>query len=379
MNSDLSLNPNSTSPVITFAEDRPLPGKIMVVGVGNAGVNAISRMSQSGTSGVELVAANTDVRALRLSQAPTKLQIGARVTHGYGCGGVPERGRQAALEDTESLNELLEGEDMVFVTGGLGSGTCTGAAPVIASIASSAGALTVAVVSLPFGFQGRKRRQYADTALRELQQVADTVIAIANENLLTAVGQESSLEEALRHADNVLCHAVQAISETITKPGIINLDIADLRTVMAGSGMGMIGTGVAAGVNRSVKAAESALSSPLLEVADLRGAHAALINIAAGRNSLTLHETRSAVTVVEEAVRTENLVVGAVYDDALGDTMRLAVVVTGIGSNREAHYIPSGTEATASWEPLLGRATPRARNGGNLSNLDVPTFRRQAG
>ncbi|MBP1691635.1 MAG: cell division protein FtsZ, partial [Bacteroidetes bacterium] len=222
------------SPVrITFDEDHQAPARIKVVGVGGAGGNAVNRMIQARIEGVEFIAANTDIQALRNSHAPVKLQIGSKLTNGLGCGAIPERGRQAALEDTERIIELLDGADMIFITGGMGGGTATGAAPIIASLATELGALTVGVVTKPFSFEGKKRMMHAEEGVRELKEVVDTLITIPNERLLYAMGPDALLEDSFRYADDVLCQAVQGISDIITMPGIVNVDFADVRTIMA--------------------------------------------------------------------------------------------------------------------------------------------------
>ena len=248
---------------ISFDEDRQPPAKIKVIGVGGAGGNAVNRMIEANIGGVEFIAANTDIQALRNSNASVKLQIGAKLTNGLGCGAVPEKGRQAALDDTKQIIEHLEGADMVFVTAGMGGGTGTGAAPVIASLATELGALTVGVVTKPFVFEGRKRLRHADEGLKELQKIVDTLITIPNERLLAAMGENALLEDSFRYADDVLCQAVQGISDIITMPGIVNVDFADVRTIMTGKGMALMGTGMAEGQNRAVEAAKRAISSPL--------------------------------------------------------------------------------------------------------------------
>jgi cell division protein FtsZ len=256
----------------SFDEDHQPPARIKVMGIGGAGGNAINRMIQAKIGGVEFIAANTDVQALRSSAAPIKLQLGAKLTNGLGCGAIPERGRQAALEDTERIIELLDGADMVFITAGMGGGTGTGASPIVANLAAELDALTVGVVTKPFNFEGKKRLQHADDGIRELREVVDTLIIIPNERLLYAMGSEALLEESFRYADDILCQAVQGISDIITMPGIVNVDFADVRTIMAGKGMALMGTGIAEGQNRAVEAAQRAISSPLLEETSIRGA-----------------------------------------------------------------------------------------------------------
>jgi len=312
-----------------FDEDRKVPAKIKVVGIGGAGGNAVNRMIQSRIEGVEFIAANTDLQALRHSMAPIKLQMGAKLTNGLGCGAIPEKGRQAALEDTERIIELLDGADMVFITGGMGGGTCTGAAPIVASLATELGALTVAVVTKPFSFEGKKRQTHAEEGIRDLRESVDTLISIPNERLLYAMDAEALLEDSFRYADDVLCQAVQGISDIITMPGIVNVDFADVRTIMGGKGMALMGTGIAEGLNRAVEAAQRAISSPLLEETSIKGAKGVLINITATRESLRLHEVDAAARIIEEAAAPEDTIFGAVYDDAMGYRIKITVIATG--------------------------------------------------
>jgi cell division protein FtsZ len=340
-----------------FDEDRKPPAKIKVVGIGGAGGNAVNRMIQSKIEGVEFIAANTDLQALRHSMAPIKLQMGAKLTNGLGCGAIPEKGRQAALEDTERIIELLNGADMVFITGGMGGGTCTGAAPIVASLATELGALTVAVVTKPFTFEGKKRLTHAEEGIRDLRESVDTLISIPNERLLYAMDAEALLEDSFRYADDVLCQAVQGISDIITLPGIVNVDFADVRTIMGGKGMALMGTGIAEGPNRSVEAAQRAISSPLLEETSIRGAKGVLINITATRNSLKLHEVDAAARIVEEAAAPEDTIFGAVYDDTMGDCIKITVIATGFNQ--------TGIERAKG-------LNEHARSGNNVVPLNVP-------
>lgn len=360
----------------TFAEDRLLPVKIMVIGVGGAGGNAVDRMIQATIEGVELVAANTDIQALGRSQAPVKLQIGARITGGLGCGGVPELGRRAALEDTERILDLVEGIDMVFITGGFGGGTCTGAAPVIASLATDAGALTVAVVTKPFSFLGKKRRTYAEEGIAELKNIVDTLITIPNESLLQAMGEDALLEESFRHADDVLCQAVQGISDIVTKPGIVNVDFADVRTVMGCRGMALMGTGTAEGPNRAVEAAQFAISNPLLEETSIRGAKAVLMNITGRRNNLRLHEAKAAARIIEETIGPEDMIFGAVYDDSMGDRLKVTVIATGFGQNGTDRSEDAGNLPAPNARAQTARTVDSHLALGEV-DLDVPAFRRR--
>ena len=294
--------------------------KIKVIGVGGGGCNAVNRMIRAKVEGVEFIAANTDLQALKLSQAPVKLQLGAKLTKGLGAGANPEVGRKAALEDTEKIIEALEGSDMIFITAGLGGGTGSGAAPVVASLASELGALTVAVVTKPFAFEGKRRMLQAEQALSELVGCVDTVIVIPNERLMETVERGTSFFEAFRIADDILRQAVQGISDIITIPGIINRDFADVKTIMQGQGYAVMGTAVASGSNRAVDAANRAISSPLLEDNSIQGAQGILINVT-GSSSLTLHEVHEASSVIQKAAHENaNIIFGAVLDDAMKES-----------------------------------------------------------
>jgi cell division protein FtsZ len=340
---------DEATPRFSFDTDRQPPAKIKVVGIGGAGGNAVNRMIQAKIEGVDFIAANTDLQALRNSIAPIKLQIGSKLTGGLGCGAIPERGRQAALEDTERIIELLDGADMVFITCGMGGGTGTGAAPVIASLATELSALTVGVVSKPFNFEGKKRMAHADQGINELKEVVDTLITIPNERLLYAMGVDALLEDSFRYADDVLCQAVQGISDIITMPGVVNVDFADVRTIMAGKGMALMGTGVAEGENRAVEAAQRAIASPLLEETSIRGAKGVLINITATRSSLRLQEVDAAAKIIEEAACPEDTIFGAVYDETMGDRIKITVIATGFNYRassealRSSNVIPLGS------------------------------------
>ncbi|HYK91002.1 MAG TPA: cell division protein FtsZ [Acidobacteriota bacterium] len=366
-----------------FDEDRQPPAKIKVVGIGGAGGNAVNRMIQAKIEGVEFIAANTDVQALRHSIAPIKLQIGAKLTNGLGCGAIPERGRQAALEDTERIIELLDGCDMVFITCGMGGGTGTGAAPIVASLATELSALTVGVVTKPFNFEGKKRQLHAEEGIRELKEVVDTLITIPNERLLYAMGADALLEESFRYADDVLCQAVQGISDIITMPGIVNVDFADVRTTMAGKGMALMGTGVAEGQNRAVEAAQRAISSPLLEETSIKGAKGVLINITATRNSLRLHEVDAAAKVIEEVANPEDTIFGAVYDESMGDRIKITVIATGFNQNGSERVKGAGDfgRATGNVVPLAAASDPVKTIDYHVSamkdSLDEPAFRRR--
>src|SRR5947207_13909383 len=290
--------PVNTSTKFLFDEGVRLGASIKVVGIGGGGSNAVNRMIDAGLGGVEFLVANTDVQALRQSKAPVKLQIGAKLTKGLGAGANPEIGRQAALEDTEKVIEALEGADMVFVTTGLGGGTGTGAAPIVASLAAELGALTVAVVTKPFHFEGKRRMAQSEQGLRELRECVDTVITIPNERLLHTVDKTASLTDAFKLADDILRQAVQGISDLIIVPGLINLDFADVKTIMSGMGLALMGAGRASGENRAVEAAKRAISSRLLEDGTIQGARGVLINITGGHD-LLLHEVSEASCIIQ--------------------------------------------------------------------------------
>src|SRR5918993_344643 len=301
--------------------------RIKVVGVGGGGSNAVNRMVTAGLDGVEFIVANTDLQSLRLNPAPNKLQIGAKLTKGLGAGADPNVGRQAALEDTEKLIEALDGADMVFVTTGLGGGT--GTAPVIASLASELGALTIAVVTKPFRFEGRKRQLQAEQGLEELRECVDTVITIPNERLLTTIARTTSLNDAFVTADDVLRQAIQGISDLILVPGLINLDFADVKTIMAGMGIAIMGTGVGEGDGRAMEAANKAVSSPLLEDASLKGARGVIINVTGG-SDLSLIEVREASAIIQEAAHEDaNIIFGAVVDPKMEGRVKITVIATG--------------------------------------------------
>lgn len=314
-----------------------LGARIKVVGIGGGGGNAVNTMISSGLPGVEFITANTDMQALGASLAPTKLQLGTQLTKGLGAGANPDIGRQAALDDSELIRDQLTGADMVFITAGMGGGTGTGGAPVVARIAKEQGALTVAVVTKPFQFEGKKRMRQAEEGMGELKDAVDTLIAIPNQRLLAVAGRNTSLLETFKKADDILLQAVRGISDLITVHGLINLDFADVRTIMAEMGMAMMGAGAANGENRAVEAAQKAISSPLLEDISIHGARGVLINIT-GSHDLSLHEVNEAATLIqEEAHEDANIIFGAVIDEQMGDEIRITVIATGFGeAQREA-------------------------------------------
>src|SRR5271167_2859934 len=313
---------------IHFNEELLNSAKIRVIGVGGGGGNAVNRMIESHLEGVEFVVANTDLQALKLSHAPVKIQLGVKLTNGLGAGANPEVGRKAALEDSDKIIEALEGSDMVFVTTGLGGGTGTGAAPIIASLASEMGALTVAVVTKPFAFEGKRRMQQAERGISELMESVDTTIVIPNEKLL-AVAQDAGFFESFRIADDILRQGVQGISDIITIPGIINRDFADVKAIMAGMGYAVMGAATASGTRRAIEAAQKAIASPLLEAGAIDGARGILINIT-GSASLKLAEVQEACTIIQSAAHEDaNIIFGAVLDEKMKDAVKITVIATG--------------------------------------------------
>lgn len=327
---------------IQFNEEPRNNAKIKVIGVGGGGGNAVNRMISAGVEGVEFIVANTDLQALQMSHAPVKIQLGTKLTSGLGAGANPEVGRRGALEDADKIIEALEGADMVFVTTGLGGGTGTGAAPIIASLASEMGALTVAVVTKPFAFEGRRRMAQAERGLSELIDSIDTTIVIPNEKLL-AVAQNAGFFESFRIADDILRQAVQGISDIITIPGIINRDFADVKTIMAGMGYAVMGTAVAKGERRAIDAAQAAISSPLLEAGAIDGARGILINIT-GSSSLKLAEVNEASTIIQSAAHEDaNIIFGAVQNEKMTDELKITVIATGFKND-----VPSRKDRTVT-------------------------------
>jgi cell division protein FtsZ len=313
---------------ICFNEEARNDARIKVIGVGGGGNNAVNRMIDSGMEHIEFIVANTDLQALRMSRAATKIQLGVKLTNGLGAGANPEIGRKGALEDSDKIIEVLEGADMVFVTAGLGGGTGTGAAPIIASLASEMGALTVAVVTKPFAFEGKRRMQQAERGIAELMESVDTTIVIPNEKLL-AVAENAGFFESFRIADDILRQGVQGISDIITIPGIINRDFADVKAIMAGMGYAVMGTATASGEHRTIEAAQRAIASPLLEAGAIDGARGILINIT-GSNSLKLAEVQQACTIIQGAAHEDaNIIFGAVLDEKMKDAVKITVIATG--------------------------------------------------
>jgi cell division protein FtsZ len=348
---------------IHYHDEIPLGARIKVIGVGGGGNNAVNRMIAANVAGVEFIAANTDVQALQISNAPVKLQLGVKLTSGLGAGANPDVGRRAALEDSDKIIEALEGADMVFVTAGLGGGTGTGAAPVIASLASEMGALTVAVVTRPFAFEGKRRMMQAERGMQELLESVDTVIVIPNEKLL-AVAKDAGFFESFRIADDVLRQGVQGISDIITIPGVINRDFADVKTTMAGMGYAVMGTAMRTGANRAVEAAMAAMASPLLEAGAIDGARGILINIT-GSSSLKLSEVNEASTIIQNAAHEDaNIIFGAVQDETMGDEVKITVIATGFKQQempqRRERMLAEATLPTVRYDvPIQPRVSPR--------------------
>ena len=380
---------------------------IKVIGIGGGGGNAVKQMMQAEIEGVDFICANTDAQALRSSEAATTLQLGTNVTKGLGAGANPEVGRQAALEDREQILSALDGADMVFITAGMGGGTGTGAAPVVANLAKEMGILTVAVVTKPFPFEGRRRMQLATQGIDELSRYVDSLITIPNEKLLTVLGGDMSLLNAFSAANDVLLGAVQGIADLITRPGLINVDFADVRTVMSEMGMAMMGSGAAKGEDRAIVAAEAAIGSPLLEDVNLTGACGILVNITAGMNLSMREFEEVGRTVGEFAAEDANVVVGTVIDPDLDDELRVTVVATGLNrdakAERPVRLVRNATTGDVDYNALADRPAvnrrveareeprpqrtaerqperaPAPESDEQLDYLDIPAFlRRQA-
>jgi cell division protein FtsZ len=343
-------------------ENHHMGARIKVVGVGGGGCNALNTMIDLKLEGVDFIAANTDAQVLKISQSPVKIQLGERITGGRGAGADPEIGKKATLESADLIREALEGSDMVFITAGLGGGTGTGGAPIVANIAKEVGALSVAIVTKPFNFEGRKRHLQAEQGWHELNRYTDTLITIPNQRLITLSGKDMPLLDAFRKADEILYQAAKGISDLILVPGLINLDFADVKTIMSEMGMAMMGMGVASGENRAVEAAQRAISSPLLEDISIHGAKGILLNITGGPD-LTLHEINEASTLIQKETSEEaNIIFGAVIDRRMDGQMRVTVIATGLGAEEEKQerqrrlrVIPDETE----------------------ENMDIPTFLRR--
>ena len=363
---------------------------IKVIGVGGGGGNAVAHMVTAGIDGVEFMCINTDSQALKHAKVKTALQIGCNITKGLGAGADPEVGRQAAMEDRDRIVELVEGCDMLFITAGMGGGTGTGAAPVVAQVASELGILTVAVVTKPFEMEGNKRLFVADHGISELSKYCDSLITIPNQKLLTVLGPQTTLLDAFKSANQVLQGAVQGIAELITRPGLINVDFADVRTVMAETGMAMMGSGAASGENRARAAAEAAVSSPLLEDINLAGAHGILVNVTAGMD-LSIGEFQEVGQIVKQfASEDATVVVGTVIDPELTNQVRVTVVATGLGRPAAAARPPLAAREREAREPLAARDARELRgeapmrvvrraplSSSDYAALDKPTVQRQ--
>jgi len=351
-----------------FEAELDQAAKIKVIGVGGGGGNAVNTMIRSNVEGVEFLTANTDAQALRRSEASMKIQLGGHLTKGLGAGANPEIGRQAAEEDKQRLVEMFEGADMIFVAAGMGGGTGTGAAPIIAAAAKEAGALTVGVVTKPFTREGRQRMKRAEAGIAELREVVDSLVVVPNDRLLGLAGSKMSILDAFKPADDVLRQAVQGISDLITTEGLINVDFADVRTVMSNHGMAMMGIGIAEGERRAAEAAHNAISSPLLEEVDISGAMGVLVNIS-GSSSMTMEEFEEASTIIHEKVHEDaNIIVGLVIDEELGDKIKITAIATGFGDSFE--------EQDAIIDLVDDRSQTLAQISAN-TNLDVPTHIRK--
>lgn len=372
------------SEVFELIDSCPQTAVIKVIGVGGGGGNAIEHMVKANVEGVEFICANTDAQALRNTSAKTVLQLGTDVTKGLGAGANPEIGRQAAMEDVDRIRDVLEGADMVFITAGMGGGTGTGGAPVVAEIAKELGALTVAVVTRPFPFEGRKRILAAEEGIRALSQKVDSLITIPNEKLLSVLGKGVSLLDAFKAANNVLLGAVQGISELITRPGLINVDFADVRTVMSEMGVAMMGTGIAKGENRAKEAAEAAIASPLLDDIDLAGAKGVLVNVTAGMD-LSISEFEEVGDAIKNFTSDNaTVIVGTVIDPQMNDELRVTLVATGLGNavtgsswaQEKADY-REGTRRQYGAKNYV--ATPKVKETATeeLDYLDIPAFLRR--
>jgi len=367
--------------------DSTTSAKLKVIGVGGAGGNAVNRMIGAGLRGVDFIAANTDLQALNQSLAPTRLQVGKVSTRGLGSGGDPAQGRRAAEEDEQALMDALSDSDMVFITAGMGGGTGTGGAPIVASLARQTGALTVAVVTKPFAFEGRRRMRQAEEGLAELRNEVDTLIIIPNERLLAVVDKGTSLTDAFAVADEVLLKATKGISDLVTVPGLVNLDFADVKSVMSSRGNALMGTGRASGPNRAVEAAQAAVSSPLLEDVTIAGAEGVLVNITGGRD-LTLYEVNEAASVVTNAAGEDaNVIFGSVIDPNMDGDLMITVIATGFG-RPDARMKPAERPAERedlrkpSWRPERephqpNRAERWQKNGRSSESMEVPAFLRR--
>jgi cell division protein FtsZ len=358
-----------------IVEQGGLKARIKVIGIGGGGGNAVNTMISAKLSGVDFMVANTDAQSLEASRAPVRIQLGSTVTKGLGAGANPEIGRRAAMEDEECIKEYLAGSDMIFITAGMGGGTGTGGAPVVARLAREVGALTVGVVTKPFIFEGKKRMHQADEGIEELKRSVDTLIVIPNQRLLSIAAKTTTMLEAFHKADDVLLQAVRGISDLIITPGLINLDFADVRTVMAEMGLALMGAASASGENRAIEAAQKAISSPLLEDISIQGAKGVLINITGG-SDLCLHEVNEAASMIQEEAHDDaNIIFGAVIDDSIIDQIRITVIATGFGEDKEERkpaptVIPSIANASQKHKKVVHLGTI-------VDDLDTPTWQRK--
>jgi cell division protein FtsZ len=392
---DLSEFSDASSGLKISLEEVGVQGaKIKVVGVGGGGGNAINRMVEMGLKGADFISINTDLQVLQTAKAPIRLQIGGNLTKGLGAGSNPEIGRQAALEDADKIMELMEGADMIFITAGMGGGTGTGAAPVIASLANELGALTVSIVTKPFSFEGRRRTMQAEQGLKELKSCVDTIIVIPNDRLLETVERNTPFTKAFLIADDVLRQGVQSISDLILNPGLVNLDFADVKTIMKGMGKAVMGTGMANGDNRAMEAAKRAINSPLLEEASIEGAKGILINITAGE-SLTLYEVNQACKLIHENAHEDaNIIFGTTIDDTMKEEVKVTVIATGFDVPVADFLVPSMKTAGVNKLEPVAAGVPEKESisfyrKGRLEtpnnsyameekdDLDIPTFKRK--
>jgi cell division protein FtsZ len=370
--------------MFSFEEDLVSPVRIKVIGVGGAGCNALNTMITSGLARVDFIAANTDLQALDRSRASYKVQLGPERTRGLGAGAKPEVGKDSALESKDQIRECLEGADMVFVTAGMGGGTGTGAAPIVASIARELGILTVGVVTKPFSYEGHRRMVHADEGIRDLRRHVDTLLVIPNQRLLGIVDKATPLLEAFKVADDVLRQAIQGIADVITTTGHVNVDFADVRTVMSHTGRAVMGMGVARGTNRAIEAAQKAICSPLLEEGSVEGARGVLLNITGGPN-MSLHEIEEAATIVQQTADPEaNIIVGQVINPDMGDDLVVTVIATGFEREDQPAPIPVAAARTSrtGQSMMNGAGQPmgeRSYAERPLKDLDRPTFLRRMG
>ncbi len=374
------------SPIhLDFIQEDTHKPQIRVIGVGGGGGNAVNNMIESGMTGVDFIAMNTDAQALEVSLAPRRFQLGNMLTKGLGAGANPEIGREAALEDRDRIAELLAGADMVFLTAGMGGGTGTGAAPVIAQVSKELGALTVAVVTRPFGFEGKRRRKQADEGIENLMQVVDTLITIPNQRLISMANDRTTMREAFRMADQVLYQATKGVADLINCQGIVNVDFADVRTIMLNKGKALMGVGVGQGDHKTVEAAQKAISSPLLDDVSIAGATSVLINIT-GNSELTMFEVHEASTMIQEEVHQDaNVIWGWVIDDSMQEETRVTVIATGF----KEEWVSAGVAPEREFERLqvnanragnrpTGRSTSSMTSGIDPGDYDIPTFFRNA-